>query len=497
MRMAETHSGIFPKRTALTIVVVVALMAALPYLPGKKLEGLQPRKFISMLSLRLDFLGASSVETEVAKGAALQTPAGAQAKPPSRPTTALRPLSYLNAPPGSLTTFIGALRRVEQGQPGAIVRVLHYGDSPTSHDYITADVRNLLQKRFGDGGHGFVLIAKPWAWYSHRGIELDADGWQIEAASSNLGRAKDGMHGLGGVSFRGGPGAYSRVRLPDDKHTVATIYYLAQPNGGVFRVRAAEQMPAEIDTAGDEKRPGFALVALPPGTNEVELTVASGTVRLFGYRFDKEGPGVQYSSLGITGARVQMVVAFFEVSQWTDALRHENPDLVVLNYGTNESIFPDYIDREYAGELRKVISRLRAALPNASLLIMSPMDRGVKGSDGEISTPEVLPRLIGVQRQVAAETGCAFFNTFEAMGGEGTMARWYSSTPRLVSADYMHPMPAGATRVGALFEQALIGAFEARSGQLGEANRPVHPGKPAAGQPVSTPAAYLEATPSR
>jgi len=474
MQGPDRRSEIFPEKTAFTIVAVAVLMAGLPYVPGKKLAGLQPLQFISMVHLKRGFRGvASSSETEVVKRVVVQPQTAAQVKAPARSAEPQSPSAYLDVPPGSLTTFFAALQRVEQKQAGAIVRVLHYGDSPTSQDYITADVRALLDRRFGDGGHGFVLIAKPWAWYSHRGIELDGEGWQIEAASSNVTRAKDGIHGLGGVSFRGGPGAYSRVRLPDDKHTKATVYYLARPNGGVFRVRASEQMLAEINTDADDKYPGFAEIALPAGANEVELTVASGTVRLFGFRFDKDGPGIQYSSLGINGARVQMVVAFFELGQWTSALRHENPDLVVVNYGTNESIFPDYIDREYAGELQKVISRLRAALPNASILIMSPMDRGVKGSDGTISTPEVLPRLIEVQRQVAAETGCAFFNTFEAMGGEGTMAKWYSSTPRLVSADYMHPMPAGAAKVGALFEQALVGAYESQLGRLVEASGPL------------------------
>ncbi len=480
MSSPDTRNETFPEKTALTIVAVGVLLAAFPYLPGKKLVGLEPQQLASMLRLRRDFPGAASGQVELANGNAVKAPTGAEAKTQVRTREPLSPLSYLSAPPGSLTTFLAALERVEQRQPGAIVRVLHYGDSPTSQDYITADVRTLLDKRFGDGGHGFLLIAKPWAWYSHRGIELDARGWQIEAASSNVSRAKDGMHGLGGVSFRGEPGAFSRVTLPDEKHTLATVYYLAQPNGGVFRVQAGEQVLAEINTDADEKRPGFAQVALPAGTSAVELTVAEGRVRLFGYRFDKDGPGIQYSSLGINGARVQMVVAFFELSQWTSALRHENPDLVVVNYGTNESIFPDYIDGEYSGELRKVISRLRAALPDASILIMSPMDRGEKGPDGEITTPAALPRLIDVQRQVAAETGCAFFNTFEAMGGEGTMARWYSSTPRLVSADFMHPMPAGATKVGALFEHALIGAYESRSGRLREARGLLNRGEPAA-----------------
>jgi hypothetical protein len=60
---------------------------------------------------------------------------------------------------------------------------------------------------------------------------------------------------------------------------------------------------------------------------------------------------------------------------------------------------------------------------------------------------------------MAAEMNCAFFNTFQAMGGEGTMARWYESQPRLVSADFMHPLPAGAKKVGVLLDQALESGF--------------------------------------
>ena len=104
--------------------------------------------------------------------------------------------------------------------------------------------------------------------------------------------------------------------------------------------------------------------------------------------------------------------------------------------------------------------RIRAALPRTSLLLMGPMDRGTL-TGGDIVTPDSLEKLIDVQKHVAAETGCAFFNTFHAMGGAGTMGRWYHAQPRLVSADFMHPLPAGAATVGALFEGALMQSYEA------------------------------------
>jgi len=41
------------------------------------------------------------------------------------------------------------------------------------------------------------------------------------------------------------------------------------------------------------------------------------------------------------------------------------------------------------------------------------------------------------------------------MGGEGTMAKWYTGEPRLVGADFIHPLPAGARIVGELLYNAL------------------------------------------
>lgn len=422
-----------PRKTSLTIGVFVIIAFVMPH-------GVRPAQLVSTLTLIRPVVAAKVVAP------VLKQP----------PIAAPQSVPDLDVPPGSLDAFYASLRR------GEVTRILHYGDSPTTADSITSDIRRLLQARFGDAGHGFLLIAKPWAWYGHNGMRLDAKGWQIDPASQR--RAPDGFHGLGGVSFRGEPGAVSRVGLPDRQYSSAIVYYLAQPGGGTFTVEAGEpgqEKIVDVNTDAEEKKPGFAEFALPPGTTSIELRVVSGKVRLFGYRFDKDGPGVQYSSLGINGGQVQMVLRYFEADQWTEVLRHEDPALVILNYGTNESIFPAYVQKQYPDELRQVIARVREALPHASLLLMGPMDRGTMEGAGQIVTPESLQTLIAVQKKVAAETGCAFFNTFDAMGGAGTMGRWYHAQPRLVSADFMHPLPAGAAKVGALFEGALMQGYAA------------------------------------
>ncbi len=365
----------------------------------------------------------------------------------------------LEDPTHQLYPFYHALSMAEAKQ--GVVRVLHYGDSPTTADSITADVRSLLQEKFGDAGHGFLLIAKPWPWYGHRGVDVHGSGWTIEPASQN--RAKDGYHGLGGVSFTGSAGATSHIHL-DMPHAKIEVDYLRQPAGGVFTVSAGEQSMGEVETAGD-KEPGFAQFALPAGTSNVSIAVKSGTVRLFGASFEKGTPGLIYNSLGVNGAQVQMVVRFFERSHWTAQLQHQKPDLVVINYGTNESVFATYIDTVYAKELHEMIARVQEALPQTPILIMSPMDRGERQSDGTIGTVATLPKLVAIQRQAAIDTGCAFFDTFDAMGGSGTMGRWYGMQPRLVSADFMHPLPQGARKVGVLLDNALMAGYQSYQAQ--------------------------------
>jgi hypothetical protein len=42
------------------------------------------------------------------------------------------------------------------------------------------------------------------------------------------------------------------------------------------------------------------------------------------------------------------------------------------------------------------------------------------------------------------------------MGGEGTMAEWYAAQPRLVSADFIHPNPAGGKMIASIFTRAIV-----------------------------------------
>lgn len=436
---------LYPWKTALTIVTFLGWLALPIVAPAlKNYKTLDWATVPSVLDFPLHKTSQQPIQQEQAR-----------LRPESEPLTP-RPEGIVDRA-HDMDHFYAALLRTERKQEGAVTRILHYGDSPTTADLITADARTLLQQRFGNAGHGFCLIAKPWAWYGHRGVSMSASGWKIDVAMTP--EVHDGLFGLGGVSFRGSTDAVAQFSLRDHTHTRIEVAYLAQPGGGSFSVTAGDTVLGTVDTASDAKRAAFAAFPIPDGAGRFTIRVTSGMARLFGVEFSKPGPGVIYSSLGVNGAYVSILAKMFNEKHWVEELRHYDPDLVIVNYGTNESVYPKFVDYAYSKQMDQVVRRLREALPETSILVMSPMDRGERDSSGAIETVPVMPRLVSLEQQVATDTGCAFFNTFEAMGGSGTMGRWYEAEPRLVGADFIHPMPAGAKIVGTLLYKALLNGY--------------------------------------
>ncbi len=358
--------------------------------------------------------------------------------------------------------FYAALLRTSEKQPGAITRICHFGDSPISGDLISGAARTLLQDQFGDSGHGFIFIAKPWDFYYHEGIHMEGKGWRVN--SPVLPGGGGGSFGLGGASFAArSPEAYSRIRTTAKGEGSAVgrydIFYRAQPHGGSFTVYVDKDPARDFSTASETRQSAMVSIAVKDGGHTLRISPqGDGQVILYGVALERDNPGVVYDTLGLLGGTVRHMTFFHE--DWIQDLQYRKPDLVILNFGTNESNYGYLPYAEYLHGYSLVIHRIREALPEASILIMAPMDRGARDDDGDIVTIPSIPILVAAQQSIARAEGVAFFNTFAAMGGMGTMARWYDSQPRLVTGDFTHPSYTGAAQLGSLLANALLKGFE-------------------------------------
>jgi lysophospholipase L1-like esterase len=446
----------FPKQTLLAIATFAAILLAVHY-------GISSTKGLNPATLRpiTKFPSGHAAFFPIVKAPLPPTPAALAIPDPlahglKAAANSTLESQFLNDNNGALDHFYAALRDLHTGQSRRTVRIVHYGDSPTTADLITGDARELLQERFGNAGPGFLLIAKPWAWYGHHNVDISATGWKIDTA---VGSMREANYGLGGAIFTGPVGATSTIHLTAHDSTSIEVQYVEQPGGGNLDITADSTPIGTVTTAGDTKKNAATTLAIPAGTKQIQLSVSGAPVQVFGVILGTDARGLTYDSIGLNGASTTVMSRAFNPQTFSAALEHRNPDLVVINYGTNESGYPAYVEKQYGPELIRAIGRVRSALPNASILIMSPMDRGERSGD-QITTMRAIPEIVAIQQRIAEQTGCGFFNTYQAMGGPGTMARWYDRHPAMVGADLIHPSPQGARIVAQLLTGQLLIGYE-------------------------------------
>ena len=361
-----------------------------------------------------------------------------------------------------LRHFHDALRSLRAGHdPDGKVRVLLYGASHTDADVYPHYIRTYLQRRFGDGGHGFVHVAKPWRWYGH--VDAAVEGlahWKTEHAQRRDARG-DGFFGLMGASLATrDKKAMGRVAFRNG--SVAShfeLYYLAQPRGGSFSVFADGAEIGTVKTAASESQPGYYAFELPEGEHEIEVRVrGNGEVRLFGMTAERHTPGVVVDTLGIGGTRASNILRWDE-AVWSDNVRRRAPDLYVLAYGTNEATDESPLS-VYEADLRAVLERFARAAPEASCLLVGPGDFPLQTEPGSYAPRPRVAEIVAVQARVAADMGCGFWDTLAFMGGELSMLQWANAEPPMAKSDLIHLTRRGYVRMGMALTDALMLDFD-------------------------------------
>ena len=392
------------------------------------------------------------------------------------PETGVRRLPLVDHSGAAMETFFRALSAVEGAKgAGTLARIVFFGDSHTASDALTGELRRRLQARFGDGGHGFIAAGRPWPSYRHEDVESGSVGaWDAYRMRNPRGRPPDGAErllGLAGLAVeteRPGAAVWVGTSSRGPVGGAASrfeLFYLGQPRGGRFEVSLDGTVLGRLSSNAPEPTPAYYAVEVADGPHQLRVTsLGRGVLRLFGFVLERRGPGVVVDSLGINGARVMTLLAA-DRELLAEHLGRRDPDLVVLWYGTNEAGDDWYTLEQYEQWYLDALTVARRAAPGASCLVMAPPDMGraslYEPAEG-FATPATLRGIVRAQRDAAELHGCAYFDTFGAMGGRDSMARWAALDPPLVARDCVHLTRPGYALVSELLHAALIDAYEQR-----------------------------------
>jgi hypothetical protein len=354
-----------------------------------------------------------------------------------------------------MTPFYRALDEISS--KGRLVRIAVFGDSFIEADIFTADLREMLQKRFGGCGVGFVTITSMTNGYRPT-VRHTFDGWSSHAVTDSVyfDRRKQGVSGH---YFIPAEKAYVELRgqnkyasLLDTCRKASIFFYNKDTVDLTVTVNRSEMQNHRLAPNGH-----LQALQIDGHIGSIRWTVNRADSTLFyGMAMDgEEGIVVDNFSLrGSSGLSLRTIPA----GMLEEFNRQRPYDLVILQYGLNVATQRGYNYDSYQKGLVTAIEHLKKCFPQSGFLLLSVGDRDYKTDTGELRTMPGVKNLIRYQQNIAAESGIAFWNMFEAMGGDGSMAKLVHAKPSMANYDYTHiNFRGGKYLAGLLYETLLYG----------------------------------------
>ena len=380
----------------------------------------------------------------------------------------------------ALDPLFSTFDAIARGDSDARARVVVLGNSLIASDHITDVVRDRLVDIFGSAGRGFVL-AERLAKNVGRRVRTGegSEGWITRSFAQDPPWAPGIIFGFSGALHEASvDGEWTRFH-PEFART-ARLFWLDTGAGLVVDVDGIPWL--KVPASGNTGLGKSAEIRLPPLSKSVRLTADKGA-RVYGIAFDNEQRGVTLDTIGVPAASSKLFTELVDERLFIEQLAERAPTLTMLMLGGNETrafAFGTLDESTAVARLTSLIERVKRAAPDGACLVVTPIDAGkITTADDTLVTRKEIHRVIALQKRVAADTGCAFFDLFEAMGGAGSLQKMREL--KMVSDDLVHPTARGGDVLGQLVVDGLLASWvdtPAHSPLLAHRRRAHDPGRP-------------------
>ncbi|HBP44586.1 MAG TPA: hypothetical protein DD635_01695 [Flavobacteriales bacterium] len=350
------------------------------------------------------------------------------------------------------------------------IHVLHYGDSQIEGDRITGHLRNAWQSIWGGSGPGFLSPLSPvpsmamrqswsgdwrrYARFGKRDTTIQHDRFGLMAAFAQPDNVRsDSMKTAATLRFEPHPRGYKRNRTFNQLHLA--LGKVIEPTTMQLTINESETISVLINPDTLAQHLSLRLDALDSMAFEsLELQFDKGYPEINGIGMWADS-GIVVHNLAMRGSS-GTVFRQLDRKQFSRQLGAIRTELIMLQYGGN--VVPYITNTEaaqrYADWFTSQIRLFQSLLPQKPIIVIGPSDMAQKAG----VLMETYPQLTLIRdalKEAVFANNALYWDVFEVMGGEGSMAAWVKSDPPLASSDHIHFTPAGAKQIAELFRQSI------------------------------------------
>ena len=317
--------------------------------------------------------------------------------------------------PSELKTFMEAWNHSKD----STLVVMHLGDSHLQNENLPNKARTLMQSLHGDAGIGLIQpfsIVKTYDARFYKGSHTGS--WNYAKSYSLPPKFKLGVRGM--TAQTSDPKATFKIKF-NQQVSKANNQLLVwfESEGGAAPVFTTDSKPVTKISEGN----GWIKYALEAPFSEIDFKLQCDSAgraisfTLYGMSLsNSQVGGCIWHNAGVGACQYKSVLheAYFE----TQAAMLQ-PDMVIMEYGTNDFLYNNSVPETLEKEVRAVIEKVRKAAPNASIMLVSVQDMTYKSKTVTAARgfSELLARIASTER-------CAFFDWYSVSGGKASMKKW-------------------------------------------------------------------------
>jgi len=339
--------------------------------------------------------------------------------------------------------------------------IAHFGDSHVQLDHFVSDNRKYLQQIKGNAGRGMIFPFSMAKTYSHIDYTSKFSGtWTSANSIQTPPKIPVGISGF--VATTKDPNAsfcfYFKAPFDILPKTIK-LYYRNQQQGYKLKINSANVSKDVLLEAGESNY--INVIQLDKLGDSISFQLQkdsfdSTKFSLYGVSIENQNTGLMYHNFGVGGASYS---ALLHQTYFDEQIKSVNPDLIILDWGTNDIIYTNKIADDLMSIITNTISKVKASCPNAVVLLTTVQDMNYKGKN-----IDAVPTFSKLINKIALENDCLLYDWYKVSGGRSKMKTWESL--ELGRKDNIHLTAKGYQLKAKLFSQAIsnsIKSFESES----------------------------------